>query len=55
MQSPLFSGAVAEEADRHLIGLVDLGGEARTTGERRSTADDAVGPEHPLIHVSNVH
>ena len=55
VQGPLFSGAVAEEADRHLIGLVDLGGEPRATSERRSPTDDTVGAEHPLIHVSNVH
>src|SRR4051794_12021165 len=55
MQSSLFGSAVPEETDRDLVSLVNFSGETRATGERRPAADDAVGTEHALIHVRDVH
>src|SRR5262249_19947998 len=51
----LVRGAVAEEADRHLVGALALRRQARAAGQRRPAADDAVGAQHALADVGDMH
>ena len=55
MQDALLQRAVAEEADRDRASLLQLGRQRRAGRQAHTAADDAVGPEHVLIHVGDVH
>ena len=55
VQGALFGRAVAEETDRDLIGLPGLGRQPGPARQRRPAAHDAVRPQHPLVHVGDVH
>src|SRR5262249_51140719 len=49
------AGAVAEERNAAAAGAVELGGQRRPADQRRPAADDAVGAEHALGQVGDVH
>src|SRR5262245_37308820 len=51
----LVARAVTEERDADAAGALDLGGQRRPADQRRPAADDAVGPEHALGQVGDVH
>src|SRR5229473_1136796 len=51
----LVAAAVAEERDADPAGALDLGGQRRPADQRRAAADDAVGAEHALGQVGDVH
>jgi hypothetical protein len=51
----LVGGAVAEERDRDAAVALVLGRERAPADQRRATADDAVGAEHALGQVGDVH
>src|SRR5205085_11875790 len=51
----LCAGPVAEERHAHPAGALELGGQGRPADQRRAAADDAVGAEHALGQVGDVH
>ena len=51
----LVEGAIAEECDGDTAGLALLGGQRGAARERRSAADNAVGAQHALADVGDVH
>ena len=51
----LVGAAVAGEGDATCVGALDLGRQADAADERRAAADDAVGAEHALVEVGDVH
>ena len=55
VQGALLGRAVAKKADRDLIGLVGLGGQTRAAGQRRTAANNAVGAQHALVHIRDMH
>ena len=52
---PLVAGAVAAEGDRDRALAVELGRQARAHRQGRAGADDAVGAQHALADVGDVH
>ena len=56
MQHALVGAAVAEEGHGHpLVVVLELGGKGGPDGQRHAAGDDAVGAQHPLAHVGDVH
>ncbi len=55
VQDALLERAVAEEADRDRAGVLELRGQRRAGRQAHAAADDAVGAEHVLVHVGDVH
>src|SRR5205823_459990 len=55
VQDALVQGAVAEEADRDLVGAPDLRRQGRAGRDAHPAADDAVGPEDAPVDVGDVH
>src|SRR5690606_24416196 len=51
----LVAGAVTEEGDPDPAGALHLGGQRGAADQRRPTADDAVGAQHALAEVGDVH
>src|SRR5215469_10158634 len=51
----LVARAVTEEHDADAAGALDLGGQRRPADQRRPATDDAVGAEHALGQVGDVH
>src|ERR1700728_182924 len=51
----LVAAAVAEERNADPAGALDLGGKRGPADQRRAAADDAVGAEHALGQVGDVH
>jgi hypothetical protein len=55
VERSLVGGAVPEEGNRDPAGLSDLGRKRGADRQRNSCADDAVGAEHSLADVGDVH
>ena len=55
MHDALVDGAIAEEGDGDLVRASLAGGHGGADGEGDAGADDAVGAEHALGHVRDVH
>ena len=55
MEGAAIGRAVAEEADRDLIGLAQPRRERGTGDESETAGDDAVGAEHPDRKIGDVH
>ena len=55
MQDALLERSVAEEADGDCTSLLEFGSQRRAGGQAHAAADDAVGAEHVLIHIRDVH
>ena len=55
MQASLARCAVTEEDGGYLVGAPDLGAERHSGGHGNVGADDAVGAQHPLVDVGDVH
>ena len=55
VERALLRGPIAKEANRDLISLVCLGRQTRTTSERRTTTNNAIGTQHALIQIGNMH
>src|SRR5690606_7340891 len=51
----LVAGAVTEEGDPDPAGALHLGGQRGAADQRRPTTDDAVGAQHALAEVGDVH
>ena len=55
MEHTLIGAAVPEEGDGHPSQLLELGGQGRTHCQGNAGRHHAVGPQHSLAHVGDVH
>ena len=56
MQHALVGSAVAEESHGDpLVAVLELGGECGADGQRDASGDDAVGAQHALAHIGDMH